>query len=77
MQFAELSNEQRRQLIDAQQTFAAWRPVADELNRIGTLRWQTSKGRRYLYEIHEVRGNVRKSLGRETAALTQRKKEGD
>jgi hypothetical protein len=65
-----MSNEQRRQLIDAQQAFAAWRPAADELGSIGTIRSQTSKGRRYMYEVH---GNVRKSLGRETPALLKRK----
>jgi hypothetical protein len=74
MNFVELSNEQRRQLIDVQQVFAAWRPLAVELEKLGTLRWQTSKGRRYLYEVH---GNVRKSLGRETQALARRKAEHD
>jgi hypothetical protein len=74
MNFVELSNEQRRQLIDAQQAFAAWRRVAIELGQLGTLRWQSSKGRRYLYEVHN---EVRKSLGRETQALTRRKTEHD
>jgi hypothetical protein len=70
MPFTELTNEQRRQLIDTQQAYAAWRPAANELARIGTLRSQTSKGKRYVYEVH---GNVRKSLGRETPALLRRK----
>jgi hypothetical protein len=74
MIFAELSNEQRRQLIDAQQAFAAWRPAARELDRLGTLRSQVSKGKRYMYEVH---GSVRKSLGRETPALLQRKAQHD
>jgi hypothetical protein len=42
MNYAELSNEQRRQLIDAQQAFAAWRPAASELDRLGTLRAQAT-----------------------------------
>jgi len=74
MPFPELSNEQRRQLIDAQQAFSAWRPAASELARIGTLRSQASKGKRYMYEVH---GNVRKSLGRETPALLKKKAQHD
>jgi hypothetical protein len=74
MVFTELSNEQRRQLIDAQQAFAAWRPAAGELDRLGTLRSQTSKGNRYMYEVH---GSVRKSLGRETPTLLRRKAQHD
>jgi len=70
MDYAELSNEQRRQLIDAQQAFAAWRPAASELDRLGTLRAQASKGKRYMYEVY---GSVRKSLGRETPALLRQK----
>jgi hypothetical protein len=72
MPFPELSNEQRRQLIDAQQAYSTWRPASNELASMGTLRSQTSKGRRYVYEVH---GNVRKSLGRETRALLQKKAE--
>jgi hypothetical protein len=74
MKFAELSNEQRRQLIDAQQAFAAWRPAASELDKLGTLRSQASKGRRYLYEVH---GSVRRSLGRETPELRRQKARHD
>jgi hypothetical protein len=66
----EMSNEQRRQLIDAQQAFSAWRPAALELERLGTMRAQASKGKRYMYEVH---GTVRKSLGRETKALINQK----
>jgi hypothetical protein len=40
MPFPELTNEQRRQLIDVQQAFAAWRPAAMELAKLGTLRAQ-------------------------------------
>ena len=74
MKFAELSNEQRRQLIDAQQAFAAWRPAASELDKLGTLRSQASKGRRYLYEVH---GSVRRSLGPETPQLQRQKARHD
>jgi len=74
MKFAELSNEQRRQLIDAQQAFAAWRPAASELDRLGRLRSQASKGMRYMYEVH---GSVRRSLGRETPELKRQKARHD
>jgi len=70
MSYVELTIEQRRQLIDTQQTFAAWRPIALALDDIGTLRAQSSKGKRYMYEVH---GSVRKSLGRETAGLIKKK----
>jgi hypothetical protein len=74
MNIIELTNEQRRQMIDAQQAYAAWRPVVAELDRLGTLRSQSSKGKRYMYEVH---GSVRKSLGRVTPALVRRKAEHD
>lgn len=74
MDFSELSLEQRRQLIDAQQLFSAWRPAAVELASMGGLYWNTSKGRRYLYEKRE--GKLR-SLGRETAELQKRKADHD
>jgi len=74
MAFPELSNEQRRQLIDVQQAYGAWRPAAIELAALGTLRAQSSKGKRYMYEVH---GTVRKSLGRETQALIRRKAQHD
>jgi hypothetical protein len=74
MALPEFSNEQRRQLIDAQQAFAAWRPAAFELDTLGTLRTQVSKGKRYMYEVH---GSVRRSLGRETPALLKQKERHD
>jgi len=74
MNFVELSNEQRRQLIDAQQAYSAWRPSAMELSKLGTMRAQASKGRRYMYKVH---GSVRKSLGPETPALIRQKAEHD
>jgi hypothetical protein len=70
MNFSELTNEQRRQLIDAQQAFGAWRPAIVEFETLGTMRAQTSKNKRYMYEVH---GTVRKSLGRETPALIKAK----
>jgi hypothetical protein len=74
MPLPEMSNEQRRQLIDAQQAFASWLPAARELAKMGTMRSQASKGRRYMYEVH---GTVRKSLGPETPALLKAKAEQD
>jgi hypothetical protein len=70
MDFAELSHEQARQLIDVQQAFASWRPAVLEMDGLGSMHWQSSKGRRYLYE---KRHGVRKSLGAETPALIQKK----
>lgn len=74
MEIAELTNEQRRQLIDAQQAFASWRPTAIELAKLGSLRAQSSKGKRYMYEVH---GRVRKSLGRVSPALIRKKADLD
>ncbi|MBC7770315.1 MAG: hypothetical protein H7124_16155 [Phycisphaerales bacterium] len=74
MLYSELSEEQRRQLIDVQQLFDAWRPVDRDMEMSPRLAWHTSKGKRYLYE--KVQGN-RKSLGRETPALARRKVEND
>jgi hypothetical protein len=74
MDFAELSNEQRRQLIDVQQVFSIWRPSHQELEQIGTMRVQSSKGKRYMYQVH---GAVRKSMGRETPALIEQKSRHD
>lgn len=74
MIFAELSNEQRRQLIDAQQAFTAWHPSTVEFETLGTMRAQSSKGKRYMYEVH---GTVRRSLGRETPELIAQKNKLD
>jgi hypothetical protein len=74
MNYSEMTIEQRRQLIDTQQAFASWRPAAMELERLGTMRVQTSHGQRYMYEAHST---VRKSLGRETPELQRRKAEHD
>ena len=67
--YAELTNEQRRQLIDAAQTYEALRPAARDLARLGTMRVQKSKGIAYVYEVH---GDVRKSQGRATPDLLKR-----
>lgn len=70
MNYRELSNEQRRQLIDVQQAFSVWRPAVMELESLGTMRVQSSKGKRYVYEVHST---VRKSLGRESPVLLKKK----
>lgn len=70
MFYAEMSNEQRRQLIDAQQLFSAWWPVEAHVERNGALYWNTSKGRRYLYK---KKNGISKSIGRETPELAAKK----
>ena len=70
--FSELSNEQRRQLIDVLQVFGGYRKATNDLELMGSLYWQKSKGRRYLYE---KRLGIRKSFGRETPALAKKKSE--
>lgn len=74
MDIPELSNEQRRQLIDAQQVFSAWRPLTIEQTSRPRLYWNTAKGVRYLYN---KRAGVPTSLGKETPELTQQKQEHD
>lgn len=74
MYYSELSEEQRRQLIDAQQLFDAWWPATVDLETGPRLYWNTSKGKRYLYEQRQGR---RSSLGPENATLRQRKVEND
>lgn len=62
MEFAELNNEQRRQLIDVRQIYDRWR----EANALflhsfhGDMRWRRSHDREYLYHID---GKVRRSQG--------------
>lgn len=74
MNFIEMDNEQRRQLIDAQQAYSTWRPAKQELDSLGSMHWQNTKGTRYLIEKH---GAVRKSLGRETPELSKEKTDFD
>ena len=74
LHYAELSNEQRRQLIDVQQAFSAFRPASIRLGNMGTMSTVTVKGRQYIYENH---GKVRKSLGPATPTLLTKKTEHD
>jgi hypothetical protein len=62
MEFAELTNEQRRQSVDAKQLFDLWRTTDRDFRRSyrGSMRWRTVKGKQYLYRIV---GKVEKSLG--------------
>jgi hypothetical protein len=64
--FAELTNEQRRQLIDVKQAFMVWRAASRQYHKSyrGTVRWKKSKGHQYLYRI-TYRGEleIAKSLG--------------
>ena len=67
-ELTELSNEQRRQLIDVRQAFASWREAARK-ETPGRLRWVSRKGAEYLYR--KSKGSER-SLGRrspETEAI--------
>jgi len=74
MDYAEFSEEQRRQLIDAQQLYNAWWPASADLQNGPRFVWNKSKGKRYLYE---QRQGKRRSLGPETAALAKRKADND
>jgi hypothetical protein len=68
VELTELSNEQRRQLIDVRQAFTAWREAARK-EKPGSLRWVTRKGAEYLY-LKSQRSE--RSLGRrspETEAI--------
>jgi hypothetical protein len=67
--YVELTNEQRRQMIDTTQTFEALRPASVELASMGTMRVQKTNGEPYAYEVH---GKVRKSQGRATPELMKR-----
>lgn len=75
MRFRELSNEQRRQLIDAQQLYANWREAARRFshsyagNYSGSMRWVKRGDVEYLYR---KLNNTERSLGRrspETEAI--------
>ncbi len=74
MAYVEMSPEQRRQLVDAQQLYAAWRPSNLHVARTGSLFWNTSKGRRYLYR---KKSGVSTSLGPETPDLIAKKARRD
>ncbi|MFM9939866.1 MAG: GSU2403 family nucleotidyltransferase fold protein [Hyphomicrobiaceae bacterium] len=64
MNLTELTNEQRRQLIDVRQAFSAWRTAARKTRHIG-LRWVTRKGAEYLYRKSQ---KSERSLGRRSPA---------
>jgi hypothetical protein len=63
MLFNELRGEQRRQLIDTQQVFDAWRETAREARRrfAGSMRWTERNGADYLLR---KTGRAERSLGR-------------
>lgn len=63
MEFPELSLEQRRQLIDVQQRFEAWRSAdrAFRESNKGSMTWKRVSGKEYLYRI--VNRYTQKSLG--------------
>jgi len=67
---AEMSNDQRRQLIDAQQAFHAWREADREFRHSyrGGMRWRRIGGHDYLYRIQ---GKVEKSLGPRSSRTEQ------
>jgi hypothetical protein len=72
MIFPELSLDQRRQLIDVQQKFDAWREAdrAFRESNKGSMTWKRVGGNDYLYRI--VNSRIQKSLGvrsRETEEL--------
>ena len=62
---AELNNVQRRQFVDAVQTFEAWEESKAELARrfVGSMRWVERKGHVYLLR---KQANSEVSLGRKT-----------
>lgn len=57
MNFKELSNDQRRQYIDARQTFEAYQSVIAQFRHSynGSMRWLTRKGRQYLHRKQGIR----------------------
>ena len=66
MNILELTNEQRRQLIDVRQTFEVWRSAQQQFRSSykGTLRWKKSKGRDYLYRtVYRGDAEISRSLG--------------
>jgi hypothetical protein len=66
MTIAELTNEQRRQLIDVRQVFEVWRAAEQQFRNSykGTLRWKKSKGHDYLYRtVYRGDAEIARSLG--------------
>ena len=66
MNFYELSSEQRRQLIDAQQTFEVWRDATREFAHSyrGSMHWRNVGGKQYLARKY---GNSWHGLGARSA----------
>ena len=62
MQIMTLSGEQRRQLIDTQQAYDAWRAAKADSNRrfAGSMRWGERNGKEYL--LRKI-GKTERSLG--------------
>ena len=70
MELVELTNEQRRQLIDVKQVFDVWRAAQRQFANSykGTVRWKTSKGHEYLYRtVYRGPLEISKSLGRRSS----------
>ena len=66
MEIVELTNEQRRQLIDVKQAFQVWRSAHRQFTNSykGTVRWKKSKGQDYLYRtVYRGDHEIAKSLG--------------
>src|SRR5262249_18529394 len=75
MNFPELSLDQRRQLIDVQQRFEAWR-IADRAFRgsnKGSMTWKRIAGKEYLYRIIDRR--TQKYVGPRTPQMENLKKD--
>lgn len=66
MSFAELTNEQRRQMIDVSQAFEGLRAAYSQFRNSykGTVRWKKSKGHDYLYRtVYHGDREISRSLG--------------
>ncbi len=62
MAISEFNDEQRRELINMQQLFDAWRPADQEFRHSykGRMKWKKISGQEYLYRVQD---RVEKSLG--------------
>src|ERR1700687_5314734 len=74
MQLSELTADQRRQLIDAQQAFQAWRAADREFRHScrGEMHWRKVGGREYLSRKYH---NVWQQLGRRSPKTEQIKED--
>ncbi len=76
MSAIELTNEQRRQLIDVKQVFEVWRAAHQQFRNSykGTLRWKKSKGHEYLYRtVYRGENEISRSLGPRSPATEKLK----